>query len=215
MPNRMLGIAPLVWTTECIAKRKTAPGIGSMPKTKGIRKMTPSLPPRPGMMPKNRPTLTPIVMSIIIWGDRKMPSNEETEVSSINCSCRRRSRRSFVLQQIPEQGQDLRLLSEIGADALGNDVARGRHDRQTELFGFGDQSGIGERRHIGVAQGLQPILRNSRRAGGQARQLRLCFDKRDDRFRFIGLGESARLRQRRAGLSAYFKNDLAISIVDK
>jgi len=49
------GMAPEVWTTECIASRKTAPGTGSMPKTKGIRKMMPSLPPRPGMMPKNKP----------------------------------------------------------------------------------------------------------------------------------------------------------------
>ncbi len=54
-PNRMLGTEPPVWTTACMASRNTAPDSGSMPKTKGMSRTMPSLPPSPGMAPKNMP----------------------------------------------------------------------------------------------------------------------------------------------------------------
>ncbi len=54
-PNRMLGTEPPVCTTECIAIRNSAPATASMPNTNGITSTMPSLPPSPGIAPKNMP----------------------------------------------------------------------------------------------------------------------------------------------------------------
>jgi len=69
MANKMPGIEPPVCTTECIAKRKAIPRKGFIPKTKGMRRASPKLPPKPGTTPK------------------KLPIKVATNISPKTCHC--------------------------------------------------------------------------------------------------------------------------------
>ncbi len=55
IPNRIPGIDPPVCTTECMDSKKASPRNGFMPKTKGIKRASPTLPPNPGIAPKKFP----------------------------------------------------------------------------------------------------------------------------------------------------------------
>jgi hypothetical protein len=53
--NKIAGIDPPVWTTACIPNKKANPGIGCIPKVKGMSRASPMFPPIPGIMPMTRP----------------------------------------------------------------------------------------------------------------------------------------------------------------
>ena len=65
----MLGIADPVWTTECMASKKTAPAVASMPNASGISSTSATLPPMPGIAPKTAPVSTATVISAMSSGE--------------------------------------------------------------------------------------------------------------------------------------------------
>ena len=86
----------------------------------------------------------------------------------------------FLFQRGLQHGDDFRLLVERLLDQLQDFVAIGRIDRALELLGLGLQFLVFHRFLVGVAQGGETVGRNIGRAGGEAGDVALRLDQRDD-----------------------------------
>ncbi len=149
----MLGIEPPVCTTECIEMRNIAPASGDMPNTNGMASTMPSLPPSPGMAPKNMPAGTAITISSMWYGepttlvsDAKIPPRSMLFPPGKSPFAARPSRlRSSMrigAQRLLDYLNDLRRLIQGGNDELLYVIAECRIDRPPFLGGFCEQRGI-------------------------------------------------------------------------
>src|SRR5688572_19590875 len=192
----MDGIEPPVCTTECIASRNTAPGIGSMPKTKGSKSTMPSLPPRPGSAPKKAPIGIASSISMTSCGTvsrlnsvdaaTSICMNVSPEAASVSRSPLFLLRRCRLL----EQSHGFRRLRERLLDTRFHFLPGARDDRNVERPCFGLKLRIVHRPVMCLSQDCELVRRNARRPGGQTPEIGKRFEQ-PEKLPAIGVGHIA------------------------